>query len=469
MKTILSNKGYKIPKKSLTEDNIKLLKKDLIIKPYVFSIIEPKEEVIYNIYSQSDKFFYVPRFWGIKHYGMPKVDKISDGLDIDVNFKGELRDYQKDIVDLYMKEININGGSIINLKTGGGKTVIALYIISLIKKKTIILIHKSFLLDQWYQRITEFLPGLKVSKIQSTTYDDSGDIILVMIQTLINREIPDKLLNEVGFLVADECHHLSAEKFSKSLVKINPKYLLGLSATVRRGDNLQRVFHYYIGDCCYKSAVDKTTDVEVRLIQYNSDNIKYCKEEKIFNGKICRPRIINNITAYIPRTNIVIDIICKCYENGRKILVLSDRREHCIYMVKIINEKYNKEIAGVYLGGMSISQLDETNTKDIIIGTYSALSEGYDNKILDTLILSTPISNVEQSVGRILRQQNDHNPLIYDIIDENIECIKRQSSKRQTLYKKRNYACYYNDSEEKIIWKKNKSNNKNLWEEECLL
>ena len=138
-------------------------------------------------------------------------------------------------------------------------------------------------------------------------------------------------------------------------------------------------------------------------------------------------------------------------------------------MTKNINEKYGEEIAGVYIGGMSISQYDITNTKDIIIGTYSAISEGYDNKVLDTLILSTPISNVEQSVGRILRQQNDHNPLIYDIIDENIECIKRQSSKRQTLYKKRNYACYYNDSEEQIIWKKNKSNNKNMWEEECLL
>ena len=68
---------------------------------------------------------------------MPKINKLSEGIDIDVNFKGELRDYQKDIVDLYMKETYSKGGSIINLNTGGGKTVLALYIISLIKKKTI--------------------------------------------------------------------------------------------------------------------------------------------------------------------------------------------------------------------------------------------------------------------------------------------------------------------------------------------
>ena len=470
MKTILSNKGYKLPKKSLTNDDIELIKKDLIINPFTYDLLDKKEDNTYHIYSESEKFFYVPRFWGIKNYGMPKVDKLSDGIDIDVNFKGELRDYQLDIVNKYMKEAYSKGGSIINLNTGGGKTVIALNIVSLIKRKTIILIHKSFLLDQWYQRITEFLPGLKVTKIQSTTYDDTGDIILVMIQTLINRDIHDSLINSVGFLCAAECHHLSAEKFSKSLVKINPKYLLGLSATVKRGDNLQRVFHYYIGNCCFKSKVDKSTDIEVRLIRYNCSEIRYCKEEKIFNGKVCRPRIINNIANHIPRTEMILEIIYKCYEIGRHILVLSDRREHCIYMVDRINKKYGEEIAGVYIGGMSISQYDITNTKHIIIGTFSAISEGYDNKVLNTLILSTPISNVEQSVGRILRQQNDHNPLIYDIIDENIECIKRQSSKRQTLYKKRNYACYYNDSEEQIIWKKNKSNNnKNLWEEECLL
>ena len=82
-------------------------------------------------------------------------------------------------------------------------------------------------------------------------------------------------------------------------------------------------------------------------------------------------------------------------------------------MVDRINNKYGEEIAGVYIGGMSISQYDITNTKHIIIGTYSAISEGYDNKVLNTLILSTPISNVEQSVGRILREQNEHNPLNY--------------------------------------------------------
>ena len=138
MKTILSNKGYKLPKKSLTNDDIELIKKDLIINPFTYDLLDKKENKTYHIFSESSKFFYVPRFWGIKNFGTPKINKISDGIDIDVNFKGELRDYQKDIVDLYMKEAYSIGGSVIGLATGGGKTVLALYIISLIKKKTII-------------------------------------------------------------------------------------------------------------------------------------------------------------------------------------------------------------------------------------------------------------------------------------------------------------------------------------------
>ncbi len=101
MKTILSVKGYKIPKKSVTDDHISLIKKDLVINPFAFNMMGNKEEDnSYNIYTESDKFYYVPRFWGIENFGPPKVNKIPEGLDIDVNFKGSMRPYQLEIVDL---------------------------------------------------------------------------------------------------------------------------------------------------------------------------------------------------------------------------------------------------------------------------------------------------------------------------------------------------------------------------------
>jgi len=475
MKTVLSTRGYKIPKKYITNEQLDLIKKDLIIKPYTFDMTgfkdkNKEEDNSYAIYSESDKYYVVPRYWGEQNIGPPVENRIPSGLDINVEFKGQMRDYQLDIVKKYMEEVGDQGGSIINLKTGGGKTVLALYIISLLKKKTVVLCHKSFLCDQWIERILEFLPDTKITKVQGTKSDWSGDIVIAMIQTVLNREIPPDITNELGFLIADECHHLAAQQFAKSLIKLNPRFHLGLSATVKRADGLGRIFEYYLGNICFRSKVDKKTNVEVRLMNYKCDDIRYCKEEKLYTGKVCRPRIINNICSWTPRTNYIMDIIYKCYNMGRKILVLSDRREHCMEMARLSNEKYGTDIAGVYIGGMKIHELDESNKKMIIFATYQAASEGYDNKTLDTLVMATPIGNIEQTVGRILRQENKHHPLIYEIVDDNIVCLKKScTTTHMKLYKKRDYMVYYNDDTEKIDFSKKKEVKKEMWDQECLL
>lgn len=471
MKTILSTTGYKIPKSEINNDILKLMKKDLIINPYSFDMMgtNKDKDTSYKIYLESEKYYIVPRYWGIKFIGDPVINKISKGLTIDVNFNGKMRDYQQDIVKKYMNAVGTDsGGAIINLKTGGGKTILALYLISLLKLKTVILVHKSFLLEQWIERILVFLPDVKITKVQGTKTDWSGDIVVVMIQTILNREIPKEITEDIGFCIADECHHLAAMQFSKSLIKINPRYHLGLSATVKRADNLQRIFEYYLGDICFKSAIDKKTNVEVRLIEYDCEDKAYCKNEVLFNGKICRPRIINNICAWKPRTNVILDIIYKCYEMGRKTLILSDRREHCLEIVKNVNEKYGEEIAGAYLGGMSIYDLEDSNKKMIIAGTYQACSEGYDNVDLSCLIMSTPIGNIEQSVGRILRQENEHHPLIYSIVDVNISCLKKQIENHKKLYKKREYEVYMNNDSEKLDLSKKKEKVVPLYKQECM-
>ena len=107
---------------------------------------------------------------------------------------------------------------------------------------------------------------------------------------------------------------------------------------------------------------------------------------------------------------------------------------------------------------MKIHELDESNKKMIIVGTYQACSEGYDNKTLDTLIMSTPIGNIEQTVGRILRQENQYHPLIYEIVDENIPCLKKNCATHMKLYKQRDYDVYRNDDTEKVNFKKIKKN-----------
>ena len=205
MTTYLGSKGYTIYKNELTLNELNTIKKELTIKPYV-----PKNSMnkvqSFPVFRESKKKIYVPRFYGTEHYGPPEEIRINDGDEINLNFKGELRDYQKPIVEKYIKHAKKDGCGLLEIHTGGGKTVLALNILSKLKKKTLIIVHKEFLLRQWVERIEQFLPNSKIGKIQGTTIDIEGkDIVIGMLQSLSMKEYDPKIFNNFGFTILDEC------------------------------------------------------------------------------------------------------------------------------------------------------------------------------------------------------------------------------------------------------------------------
>ena len=118
-----------------------------------------------------------------------------------------------------------------------------------------------------------------------------------MLQSLSIKTYDNKVFNDFGFSIVDECHHIAAEVFSRALPKINTYYSLGLSATPNRIDGLTKVFKMFLGPIVYK--IDKDNKcVEVRVIEYNEPHNKvYTKEELTFTQKLCLPRMINNIAG----------------------------------------------------------------------------------------------------------------------------------------------------------------------------
>ena len=140
----------------------------------------------------------------------------------------------------------------LELFCGFGKTVLALKVIAELKKKTLVIVHKSFLMDQWQERIKQFLPTARVGIIQGETIDtEDKDIVLGMLQSISMKEYPHSLFQEFGLTILDEVHHLSAEVFSRALFKIVTQYMLGLSATMKRKDGLTHVFKMFLGDVIY--------------------------------------------------------------------------------------------------------------------------------------------------------------------------------------------------------------------------
>ena len=479
--TTLLRSGYKIKKSELSIKELKDIKKDLTANPFVVGDFGNGNEKRFSLYMESPNSLYIPRFYAWSRFGPPDINKMDEGLTIDLKFAGSLRKEQEPIIDLYTKACSERGGGLISLKCGGGKTVLALYLASILKKKTIVIVHKDFLMTQWRDRIQQFLPDARIGKIQQNTIDiEDKDIVLAMVQSLSQKEYDPEVFTSFGLAIFDECHHLGAEVFSKSMAKVSSKYMLGLSATPDRKDGLRKVFEWYIGPMVYSSKNDTNKDyIETRIYEYYDEDKQYSKLELLYNKKPCMPRMINNISYHAPRCQFINDIIKKEYDNGRKILVLGDRREYLNTTEKWIQDNISPDIVGQYVGGMKPSELRDSQEKDIILGTFSMASEGMDIPKLNTIVLASPKSDVVQSVGRILREKANvrtHHPLIIDFKDThpNLGMFEKQCEKRIKYYKKCNHEIHYyqmNGEKEKIEKRQRKQNKKKEVYEiaECLI
>lgn len=437
----IGKKGYTIKKSGLTVDEIQFLKEDLMMKPFVVGQkFAQMEASAFPVYRENENKFYVPRFYGIERYGIPSNYELNSGEDIDTPFTKSLRDYQENIVQIYLNHVSSgNGGGILEVPCGRGKTVIALNIISKIRKKTLILVHKEFLMNQWIERIEEFLPTATVGKIQAQICDtEDKDIVIGMIQTMYNKTFPSEIYAQFGLTIIDEVHRIGSEEFSKTLLKTISPYMLGISATVERKDKLTNLLYMFIGPKIYCEKRANDDPVCVRGIEFNTKDSDFNEIEYDFRGNVKYSTMISKLCDYGPRSDFIVKTVADLLEeqpNGQ-IMILAHNRSLLTYLHDSI---INKEIgtAGYYVGGMKQKDLQETETKQIVIATYAMAAEALDIKTLSRLVMATPKTDITQSVGRILREKHE-NPIIVDIIDSH-DCFQRQWIQRRRFYKKCDY------------------------------
>lgn len=444
--TYLSPMGYGIPKLG-NERLVECLKEKLTVSPKVNPDMPNAKEVSYPLWRENSKKLYIPKCYGLSMFGAPSVNTISVGEDAPgLVFQGTLRAEQQAPVDAFLKAARDpqKMGGIISIQCGGGKTVLGLYLASVFKKRTIIVCHKEFLMNQWRERIEMFLPKAKVGLIKQSKVDvDGKDIVIASLQSIAMRDYDPSIFKSFGFACYDECHHLSAEVFSKAMAKITVPVTLGLSATLNRKDGLRKVFEWYLGKPVFKGGKREDTQLIVRSCPYYEPDPAYGRELHMYNNKLNVAGMITAICAYPPRTLHILDILQEVLdkEPNRKTLILSDRRAHLKEFERLIKLRKMGTV-GYYIGGMTEDQLNESKTKDIILATVSMAAEGMDIPVLNTLILASPISDVEQSVGRIQRQkphEREYVPLVIDIWDQ-FSIFHRQGSKRRAFYKKQGYV-----------------------------
>ena len=450
--TYLGQKGYTILKNELTIEQQKQLRNDLTIKPFSLrecSLIN-NDQKTFPAYRESSNKFYVPHYYGVEKYGPPKEYKISEGTDIVLEFAGKLRDGQVPVVETYINHVKrVNyGGGLLELPCAFGKTCLALNIISCLKKKTFIIVHKEFLMNQWIERIHQFLPKARIGKIQGPTIDiDDKDIVIGMLQSLSMKEYPASVFESFGLTIIDEVHHISSEVFSNSLFKLVTKYMLGLSATMNRKDGTTNVFKMFLGDVIFKGKRDEEREVTVRAIEYKVDDDDFNEVKLDYRGNVAYSTMISKLCEYNRRSEFILKILTDMFQENpsQQIMVLAHNKNILKYLHDAIKHK-NIATVGYYIGGMKEQALKETEGKQVVIATYAMAAEALDIKTLTTLIMATPKTDIEQSVGRILREKHS-NPIVVDIVDSH-DTFKNQWRKRKTFYKKENYKIIYTTSQQ---------------------
>jgi superfamily II DNA or RNA helicase len=453
----LDQDGYHINKDYFTDSEYTNLKKELKVKPV--NNMYDKEEIVYKQYKVNDEEIIIPKFFGYKKFGVLKRKK--EGKKVHINFLPELRDYQIPITNKCIDHILQHGGCQLSVPCGRGKTVMAIYIAHKLGLKTLIIVNKSFLQDQWIERIKQFT-GLESGIIRQDKVETNQHFVVGMIQSIGSRDYGN-IYKDFGLIICDECHHYASSWFSQAIAKISGlAYTLGLSATLYRNDGMIKVAYWYLGDVAYKEKMKSNNQVCVKTLTYiSSDKKRFIDISRQFKGQALPDCVsmINNLVEIESRNQMIINVINELRKDpNRKILILSGRKESHLPLLKnavdnaikkdIIDGKIIKDecITCFYTGNTKRKdRIEAEKNADILFATYEMAQEGLDIERLNTVIFATPKKDVVQAVGRVLRKilkEGDIRPLIIDIVDD-FSVFKSQAIVRENFYKKNDYIMNY--------------------------
>jgi superfamily II DNA or RNA helicase len=399
-----------------------------------------------------------------KHLGLPRgcMDELLDllqslqvkvtltdercaGEPLEVQFQGMLRDEQQQAADaLQQHEMGVLAAS-----TAFGKTVVAAYLIAQRKVTTLVIVHRSQLLDQWVQALSQFfgIAPKEIGQIGGGKHKPNGKLDVAMIQSLSQQGVVDDIVGNYGYLVVDECHHISAVSFEQVVRQSKAKYLTGLSATVTRKDGHQPIIFMQCGPVRYK--VDDRTQAAKRPFEHKVV-VRPTSFHLPMHLQNTAAQTIQEVYTLLAsdeaRNRLIIDDVAAAVQANRFPVLLTERREH----LEALAELLSKQVAHVFMmkGGMGKKkrrQLAEqianvpSDQSRVILATGRYLGEGFDDERLDTLFLALPISwrgTLTQYAGRLHRlNANKKEVVIYDYADFDIPVLAKMYAKRRAGYK----------------------------------
>ena len=330
--------------------------------------------------------------------------------------------------------------------TAFGKTVTAAALIARRGVNTLVLVHRTELLKQWQERLQSFLGVGKgiVGTIGGGKAKPTGKIDIAVMQSLSRQGEISELVENYGHIIVDECHHLSAFSFEAILKRTKAKYVLGLTATPVRRDGQQPIIFMQCGPIRHTAAKPDNAPHDLAVVP------------RMMTARIDLPAetgiqdVFRQVANDAVRTEAIAIEIAGSFEQGRKILVLTERTDH----LEAISATLESRVGNLFTlhGRMSkkqrnllIGELEALppHAPRVLLSTGKLVGEGFDHPPLDTLVLAMPISwkgTLQQYAGRLHREQATKTDVrIIDFVDCGHPALLRMWDRRQKGYRTMGY------------------------------
>ncbi len=374
-------------------------------------------------------------------------DRRSDGEPLEVRFHGELTRVQAHAAQaLLAHDIGV-----FVAPSGSGKTVVGAHLVARRGRSTLVLVHRTQLLDQWITQLSMFLDlhPKEIGQIGGGKHKPNGSLDVAMIQSLVRRDEIDDIVAHYGHVIVDECHHVPAVSFERVMREVKARYITGLTATPRRRDGHQPILQFQLGPARF--SIDPKSQAARRSFAH-----RLIVRETGFEltSAVTSPgiqEIYGRLAADESRNGLILDDVVRALEDGRSPLLLTERRDHVEYFAARLRNLARNLI--VLRGGMrskarraAIEQLASIpdNEERLILATGRFIGEGFDDARLDTLFLAMPVSwrgTLVQYAGRLHRRHHAKTEVrIVDYVDRNVPMLARMFDKRMRGYRAMGYV-----------------------------
>lgn len=323
--------------------------------------------------------------------------------------------------------------------TGSGKTMVALEVIARRAVPCLILVHNRNLLVQWQERIRDYL-GIPIKALGGTRPGSiklGERITLATFQSLMHRDL-EALVSHCALVVVDECHHVPAKSFAAVMRQLRPRYIVGLTATARRKDQLEKLIFLYLGSKVKSPStqeLEKSGDIVLPQIVVRETALSL-PENLDHHARL------KSVTENAERNLLIAEDAIASVVAGHLVLILTDRTDHCDRLEELLLTKVPlATLHGVVPKKREKLILDEFRHGKVrvLIATRKRLGEGWDCPKLSTLILAMPISgrgsDLTQMLGRLTRPDSlKADPQFIDYLDSKVPPFKGMFQGRLKVY-----------------------------------